>query len=116
MSDHKDPVVEGKPCPILHDPDDMFLAKYKAGVVGCELTECMKARKKEYRQKPEVKAKQKEYYQKHVEEIKVMQKEYRQKHADEIKAKRKEYYQKHADELKARQKEYYQKHKKVKKG
>ena len=51
MSDPKGPSVEGKLCPILHDSDEVFITKYRAGVVGCELTDCIKAKKKEYYQK-----------------------------------------------------------------
>jgi len=59
-----------------------------------------KAKRKEYNQRPEIKAKQKEYNKKYYQrpEIKAKHKEYYQKHKEEIKAKQKEY-----------QKEYYRK-------
>src|SRR3989344_1536599 len=62
----------------------------------------IKARQKEYQQRPEVKARQKEYQQR--PEIKARQKEYRQ--GPEFRAKQKEYRQR--PEIKARQKEYAQ--------
>ena len=62
----------------------------------------IKARQKEYQQRPEVKARQKEYQQR--PEIKARQKEYRQ--GPEFRAKQKEYRQR--PEIKARQKEYVQ--------
>jgi hypothetical protein len=63
----------------------------------------IKAKRKEYNDRPEVKARQKEYYQK--PEVKARQKEYYQK--PEVKAKKREYYQK--PEVKAKQREYSQK-------
>ena len=76
--------------------------------VACDLKEGNLHKKwdkeyyKEYRQRPEVKAKNKEYHQR--PEIKAKNKEYRQR--PEIKAKNKEYYQR--PEVKAKNKEYYQ--------
>ena len=65
----------------------------------------IKAKQKEYYQRPEIKAKKKEYNQR--PEIKAKQKEYNQEHESEIKAKQKEYYQEHESEIKAKKKERY---------
>src|SRR3989344_5679646 len=62
----------------------------------------VKARQKEYQQRPEIKARQKEYAQR--PEFRAKQKEYRQ--GPEFRAKQKEYRQR--PEIKARQKEYVQ--------
>lgn len=75
-----------------------------------------------YRQKPEVKAKLRKYYQTHYQthreeilakrkyyqrpEVKAKQRKYRQRHREE----KKEYYRRHREERLAYQKEYYQKH------
>jgi len=64
---------------------------------------------KEYNQRPDVKAKRKEYLKHHEEEIKAKRKEYYQLHKEEIKAKQKEYHRLHKEELYARQREWFNK-------